>query len=414
MGTVTMSMKELNQISIFSSIIKGEILQKDAALLLNLTTRQVRRKCKRYIKDGVSGLTHKGRGNTSNRKIKPDVLMQALNYLRTTYQGYGPTLAAEKLAQNNGIQINHETLRRYMIEEGLWDRKQKKINPHVWREPKHHFGEMVQVDGSYHIWFGKEYSTLVAFIDDATNTVELRFSPHESTYALVDTTRSYLNKYGRPLKLYTDRGRTFKVNNSKTGEQVFTQYQRMLKEIDIDIIHARSPQAKGRVERLFRTLQDRLVKELRVQGIATMTEANLFLQKCYIAAHNKQFSHPPQANSNFHRTIEGYDLDTIFCIKETRILNNDYTICYKNRWFQLDCKQPVIIYKHSAIIVCRHRDGDISLMANGRKLNYKEIDKRPHNGPKKRERVINDRYVKPKTDHPWRRIYAQTIKRTFL
>ena len=402
MKDIRMSRKELDQIIIFDSIIKGQITQKDAGLKLSLSTRQVRRKLKRYIKEGAPGLAHKGRGKPSNRKLSDETRAQILELLTTIYLKLGPTLAAEKLAENHHIFVDHETLRRLMIEEGLRQVEQRKFISHVWREPKSCFGELVQVDGSYHRWFGDKYTTLVAFIDDATGIVELLFADHETTESLSAVTKSYLNKYGRPKALYSDCGRVYKVNNAKDGKQRETQFVRMLRELDIDIIHAHSAEAKGRVERLFRTLQDRLVKELALCKIETIEEANKFLKEVYIDRYNQKFRKQAKYDINLHQSIEDYDLNSIFCIKEERILNNDRTIGYHNRCFFIKKEQPVQLHRKSVITVCVAFDGTITLKAQGKRLDYKEIVKPVSAGKKQPERIRQNKLYIPPRNHPWR------------
>lgn len=391
-----MSRKELDQITIFDSIIKGQISQKEAALILKLSTRQVRRKMIRYIKEGGSGLKHRSRGKASNRRLSEETRAKIIQLLRTLYPKLGPTLAAEKLAENHEIIVDHETLRRLMIKESFWQVHQRKFKTHVWRERKTCFGELIQVDGSYHKWFNNQYSTLVAFIDDATGVVELMFADHETTESLMNLTRSYLNKYGRPRELYSDCGRVYKETNAKDTKKRETQFGRSLRELDINIIYAYSPQAKGRVERLFKTLQDRLVKELEIRKIETIEEANKFLKEVYIDLHNKKFQKPAKSAVNLHRSVEDYDPNSIFFIKEDRILNNDRTISYKNRWFLVKKDQPVQLNRKSIITVC-------TLMKN---LDYKEIVKMmPYAEKKKPEKIVKNKDRRPAQNHPWRSLW---------
>ena len=403
MKDIRMSRAELDQIAIIDSIIKGQITQREAALVLSLSTRQVRRKLMRYLKEGSPGFAHKGRGKRSNRKISEEKRAQILELLNAKYPKLGPTLASEKLSENHAIAVDHETLRRMMIEEGLWQVHQRKFISHVWRERKMCFGELIQVDGSYHKWFNNQYSTLIAFIDDATGIVELLFANHETTESLSAITQTYLKKYGRPKAVYADRGKVYKVNNAKYyDKERYTQYERMLRELDIEMIHAYSPQAKGRVERLFKTLQDRLVKELELRQIKTMVEANEFLRSIYIDLHNLKFKKEARNSIDLHQSIDGHDLNSIFCIKEDRILNNDRTITYRDRCFLIKKEQPIQLYRKCAITVSTYFDGTIALTVNGKKLDYREIIKMPM--VKKKETLkarINTAY-KPPHNHPWR------------
>jgi len=360
----------------------------EAAHILGLSERQVYRRLKAYRKDGPAGLAHRNRGRPSNRALSQELKIHAIKLCITKYVGYGPTLASEKLLENDGIKIDHEVLRKLMISKGIREETKRKLNVHVWRERKHHFGEMGQLDASKHLWFSDEqYVHLLAWIDDATGRVELVFREEETTEGYVALTKSYLRKYGRTRSIYTDRGKAFKVNNGKDIRFNKTQYQRILAELNIDITHARSPQAKGRVERLFRTLQDRLVKELAFKGIKDIESANQFLQNDFIDAFNKRFTVAAKSDVDVHQSVEGLDLNPIFCLKFQRTLNNDYTIVYHNRWFQLAKKQPISLYRGSKITVLCHFDGTTELRARGHRLNCKEIAK-PIKQPVQREERI--------------------------
>ncbi len=403
-----MSKKELDQVLILDSILKGELTQNEGSVLLNLSTRQVRRKLKRYQKAGIPGLVHESRGKPGNRRTPTEIVEKAIHLIKTLYKDWGPTFVAQKFAKKHDIHIDHETLRRIMIREQLRSEKKKKTKKvYTWRERKWCFGELLQADGSYHDWFSTgEYCTLIAFIDDATSNVELLFADHETYNSLIDITLAYIKKYGFPRAIYVDCGKVYRVNNGTDRKNRKTQYQRMLAEVDIEVIHAYSPQAKGRVERLFGTLQDRLAKELVLNKIKTIDDANKFLKAGFIEEFNQQFSVEPTKDIDLHRSIEGYKLNSIFCIKKNRILKNDRTINYEGRWFALGKDQPIRLYPRSIITVCTYRDGTISLMANDHRLKYSEINK-----PKKRVQEATDPYKtdrrtlgnKPPQNHPWRK-----------
>ncbi len=405
MKDIRMSKKELDQIIIFESIIKGELNQQEAAEILNLSARQIRRKLIRYLKEGKIGLAHKGRGRAGNRRIPPEIEGKIIELIMTVYVNYGPTLIAEKLAKNHQINVDHETIRRMMIRNGLRLARQRKLKIHVRRERKAHFGELVQVDGSYHQWFNNQYSTLIAFIDDATELVELMFADHETTKSLIEITRTYLNKYGRPRALYADGGRVYRVNTGKNRKERMTQYKRMLTELNIELIPAYCPQAKGRVERLFKTLQDRLVKELALQEVKTIEDANKYLKESFISEFNEKFARAPKNNIDLHGSLEEYNINSILCIKENRILNNDRTVSYNNRLFLLEKKQPIVLYRGSKIEIRKYMDGTISLALKDHNLNYKEIEL-PY--IKKREKYdetkLDRRTISRKQayNHPWR------------
>lgn len=404
---IIMSRKELDQITLFESIKKGGITQKKAAELLGLSREQVCRKFNKYKSKGPATLVHGGRGKQSNRKIDDATLKKIKKLMMTDYKGFGPTFAAEKLLEQHSIKIDHETLRRLMIKWGIWFLKRKKKKGYVWREPKHHFGEMLQGDGSYHKWFNDEYSTLLALIDDATGRVELLFAEQETIESMSDVTKNYIKKHGIPRKLYVDRGKVFKVNKHNPGKKCKTQYGRMCDELGIDMDFAYSPQAKGRIERLFGTLQDRLCKELQLRNIKTIVQANIFLRDVYIDLHNKRFAKSPRNNIDIHRVSDGYDLESIFCIKEKRILNNDHTIRYNNRWFQLAKKQAVSLKTNNIITVLKAFDGTIRLKFNDHNLVFKEIfkEKTSLKQEKQPDEFISDKRVngpKVRRNHPWR------------
>ena len=337
--------------------------------------------------------------------MPPGVIDKILSLRRERYSDYGPTLLAEKLASNHDIHVDHETIRRILLKNGEWKTRRRKGVRHVWRERKHYFGDLVQIDGSLHDWFEDgTLHTLIAFIDDATGRVELLFAQQETIKSLVDCTRMYLKKHGRPMALYADCGKVFRVNNyKKEEERPKTQYERMLRELDIEMIHAYSPQAKGRVERVFQTLQDRLVKELRELGIKSIEMANKFLQDEFTHFFNDKFAQPPANALDLHRSIDGYDLNSIFCIKDRRILNNDRTVVYKEQWLQLDKKQPVQLSAGVSVTVSKNFDGTLHLSFKGQKLNFVPIKKeqRRRKVPKK-QAPKRDSYHKPSKNHPWR------------
>jgi transposase InsO family protein len=404
-GTINLKPKQADQIYIFESILKQRITQKEAAEILALSPRQVRRKLKRYIVEGKAGLIHKNKGKASNRKTKESLKDKVIGLLKSIYKGYGPTLASEKLREYHDIYLDHETLRRIMIAEDLHITKKRKLISHIWRERKHNYGELIQIDGSYHRWFNDErYCTLIAFIDDATSKVELLFSDYETNESLIAITRSYLVKHGRPLALYADRGRVYKVTNRKDVKKRVTQFERMLKELDIRLIHAYSPQAKGRVERLFKTLQDRLIKELELRNIKTIDEANKFLQEKFIDQYNEKFSIEAISAVDLHRKLDGYDLNTILCIKEKRILNNDRTISYKNKLFLLDRAQPIQLLRNSKVtVLCNSSETVINLVFNGNSLKFREIEIRKPRVKQKIEKIDKRTFGrKAPANHPWK------------
>ncbi len=398
-----MSKKELRQAELFVQVKNGGITLKKAIEHSPVGERQTRRNYKKYLEENTLGLIHKGCGKPGNRAINPETKKFAVELLTTQYLNYSIVLAAEMLKKYHNLEMSVSTLRRIAIAEGIHVPRKKRSIQRQWREPKEHKGELVQLDGSYHQWFEGDdrYYTLIAFIDDATREIFIRFAD-ESTYGVATAFKEYIEQNGIPLKLYTDRGKVFKVNMG-SNKYAETQFGRICTELDCRIIFAYSPQAKGRVERLFRTLQDRLVKELKRQSITTIEEANIMLKNYYIEGHNKQFSVEPKKNHDMHRSAKNYNLNAIFCYKEQRKLNNDATISYNNKWYQLLKNQSVKLHSGDSVDVYISFDNTISLWRNGIRLNYKSIEK-----PVKKQ-SIEDEYKFKRTQprkvpahHPWR------------
>ena len=411
-----MSKREIDQISVFEDLKKRKIKQNIASRLLDLSIRQIKRKLKKYRRLGARSLIHGNRGKPGNRKLDSMLVKQALDLIENQYPDFAPTFASEKLEEIHGLVINRETLRIKMTKAGLWLPKQKRITHRTWRERKAHLGELVQFDGSPHKWFEDRAPkcTLLAFIDDATSEILwLEFTYEEATIPIMKSTKSYLTKWGRPLELYVDRGKVFKVNLNNPDDDKITEYRRSLNELDIKVIYARSPQAKGRVERLFGTLQDRLVKELRLAGISTIEEANQFVQNVYLSKHNQRFAIKPREKQNIHKSIKGLDLNEIFTLREERILTNDFTITYQHQWYQLVKNQSTLVFPKDVITVVRYLDGNIKFRLRSVFLNLQPIAK-----PAAKARSLPIKGIKkpwiPPVDHPWRKcdINHQSIRLT--
>lgn len=416
METFHMSQKELGWVAVFEQLKSKTIKQKEAAKMLDLSVRQIKRKLKSYRVYGMVGLIHQSRGKPSNHALAEKMKRHAIDLVSEEYPDFGPTFAAEKLREEHDIVINRETLRLLMIGHGLWSAGKRKTTHRAWRERKACLGELVQLDGSPHAWFEDrgDKCTLLAFIDDATSQImHLEFIYEEATIPVMQATKRYLERHGRPVELYVDRGKVFKVNQHNPDNDKITQYGRAVNELGIKLSFARSPEAKGRVERLFKTLQDRLVKELRLANISTMTEANIFLQSNYVAKHNEKFAVAPRESNNLHQSIDGYNLTEILSIKEERVLTSDFTIQYHNRWFQLGATQPTLLFPKNSIVVSQFLDNTISLSIRQMKLQFTEIPK-----PVRKPVLVPTRCVvttpwKPASNHPWRQ-YQNQQKVTFL
>lgn len=323
-----MSKKELERVGTLARLQHGEINNREASEILALSIRQIKRLKRRYESLGATGLQHHSRGRKRGLHRSAAEVATILELLHAELEDWPPQHASEMLVAE-GIKIERQSLRRLMIQHGLWQpRQRKKSQPRMWREPKHHYGELVQLDGSYHCWFDSQYTTLLAYIDDATGCImALRFVQNEDLAGVVQLTKQYLKQHGRPLKVYTDRGKVFKVNAGQN--RGLTQFERMLHDLNIKLKHAYSPQAKGRIERLFGTVQPRLARELELHGVTTLAAANKFLPG-FIQRFNAQFAISPRKPANFHRPVDGFNLNLIFTRQTQRTLRQDFTISYRN------------------------------------------------------------------------------------
>jgi hypothetical protein len=397
---------ELKRLHVIQKVLERVIKQVEAAEILSLSSRQIRRIIKRIRIEGDKGIIHKSRGKPSNRRIPGKIRDKVIQLYRKQYQDFGPTLASEKLLQRDGIGVNDETLRMWLIEAGDWKKTRKRRGHRQWRERKHHYGEMVQIDGSHHDWFEGRgpRCVLMGYIDDATGKVFGRFYDYEGTIPAMDSFRRYIRKSGLPMSVYLDKHTTYKstakatIQDELNNTQPLSEFERALKELGVEVIHANSPQAKGRIERLFGTLQDRLVKEMRLRGIRTIEEANAFLE-AYLPVYNRRFSVCPKGRDNLHRSlVKGTNLDAILCIKTERTLRNDFTVAHNQKLYQVE--DPV---NASKIMVQDRMDGSLVMTYKGRVLRFKEITARPVKENKQTVVVPMRKTYTPPSDHPWRK-----------
>lgn len=396
-----MSRKESRRLYVIRKVVDGEIKQVEAAEMLSMSTRQIRRIVERIIEEGDEGVIHKLRGKESNRKAACKVKNKIIGLYRKKYEGFGPTLAAEKLFDLDGIIISDETLRLWLIESGDWKKKNKRVCHRRWRERKAHRGEMVQIDGSHHDWFEGRgpKCVLMGYIDDATGEVFAGFYEYEGTIPAMDSFMRYVEKNGIPLSVYLDRHGAYKSSGREVlgnDEEFLSQFERAMKELGVKVIHAYSPQAKGRIERLFGTFQDRVVKEMRLKGIKSITEANAFLED-YLPTYNSRFTVEPRERSDMHRQVpEGKKLKGILCLKTERSLNNDFTVAYNNKFYQIEDK-----IKAKKVIVEERLDGTMAITHEGAVLIFKELPERP-----KKKKLLHIPKIrpqhKPPASHPWR------------
>jgi len=374
-----MSDRELLRLEVLRDLDQKRLTTKAAGQLLGLERRQVFRLLKAYRSEGPSGLISKRRGRRSNRR-KPEALRRAvLTIIRQWYWDFGPTLAAEKLREDHGIAVGRETLRQWMIEAGLWrDRKQRK-QVHQPRPRRECVGELVQVDGSEHWWFEDRgpQCTLLVFVDDATSRLmHLQFVESESTFAYFHAARAYLEAWGKPVAFYSDKHGVFRVNHpGALGGDGMTQFGRALHALNIDIICANSSPAKGRVERANKTLQDRLVKELRLAGAATLAEGNALLP-AFIADYNARFAKAPANSKDLHRRLRaGDDLDDAFAWKEERTLSQALTLQYDRVMFILEPSEHAKAAIGKRVTVVDYPDGRLTIRYRGVELAYRTFDK---------------------------------------
>lgn len=381
MEHIIMSRKERTQLIVFEKLKERQITQAEAALQLGISERWVRKKFKRYKEAGTIGLVHKNRGKESPRKWDPEEQAIAMELLRKDWKDFDPTFAAEKLAELKDIKVSKETLRKYMIISGIHIPK-KMRNKHRKKRPRRaKIGLLIQFDGSPHDWFeGRAPEcTLLVYIDDATSKIQwLQFVRSENMIDIMRATKTYVELHGIPHEFYVDYGKVFRVNLNNPEHDKKTQWERAMADLGINIIHAGSPQAKGRVERCNGTMQDRLIKEMRLAGISSFDQANEFIRTGnFIARHNERFAVTPLEEGDVHKPAVGFDLEDIFCIKEERTLANDFTIVFEKRIFQLLRQQRTIIRPKNKITVNTQLNGSIKLSIRMTNLAFEEILARP-------------------------------------
>src|SRR4030042_758166 len=404
-----MSRKEIRRLHVIKKVIEGGVKGKEAAECLDISDRQIRRIVNRVREEGEEGIRHRLRGIESKRKISEEIKEKAVKVYREKYDGFGPTLACEKMNEDEGIEVSDETLRKWLIEAGEWKRRSWGKKHRRWRERKDYSGEMVQMDGSHHDWFeGRgERCVLMGYIDDATGRVFGRFYDYEGTISAMESFKRYIKKNGIPQSIYLDKHTTYKstakptIGEELSGSEPLSEFGRALKDLGVKLIHANSPQAKGRVERLFRTLQDRLVKGMGLRGIKNKEEAKQFLDY-YLPLYNKSFSHAPQGKENLHRKIpQGTNLDSILCIKNERTLRNDFTIAYNNKLYQIEDN-----IRAEKVTVEERIAGSMFITYKGKRLKNKEIQKRPIS-----EKTVSEQKARkvsiPSADHPWRKPFLK-------
>ena len=425
-GHLVMSVKERKRLVVFERLREGQLTCGAAAERLGISLRQCARSYRRYVAEGAKGLVHRNRGRPSNRAKPAEFRSKVLRYYEEKYDGFGPTLAAEKLAAE-GLVLDHETLRRWLLGAHKWKKGRRRRKHRSWRERRAHFGELVQLDGSHHRWCGREHpqTCLINMVDDATGTTLSIMANEETTEAVMRTLWRWIELYGVPKALYTDKKNVYVTDREQTFEEQLndiepmTAFGKACEKLGIEIITANSPQAKGRVERNHGVYQDRFVKELALMGISTIDDANQLLSEGFIDELNKKFARKPKEKQDYHRRVpRGLRLHEVFSFEETRAVMNDWTIRYKRRTLQILKDNRDLPRPGERVLVRRLLDGQIELLHRNRKLTFEEIAplRRPvakgrahketqHvsslSGPgidRRRDRV-------PSKTHPWRRNY---------
>jgi hypothetical protein len=380
----------------------------------------VRRLKRKVAKAGTNGIAHGLRGRESNHLTAQTAADEASGLLKKYYADFGPTFAAEKLNDLHGIAFSDEYVRQLMIKDGLWKPKQKKRNGqyHAWRPRREWFGSMEQFDGSYHHWFEDraDECCLLASIDDAKGTItRAEFGRSESVIEVAGFWKGYVLLHGKPLAVYLDKYSTYKINhkNAVDNHELMTQFQRMMKSLGVELITAHSPEAKGRIERLFGTLQDRLVKELRLAGISTIPEANIFL-KTFIPKFNARFEVAAAQEGDLHRPLtesEKNNLDAIFSVHSMRRVRNDFTVQFKNQWLQLEKIQPCTVLRNDAVLIERRLDGALHIRLREHYLAFKILPVRPEKLHERVTALVPRKERKPwmpPANHPWRKPFPKS------
>jgi hypothetical protein len=422
MGQEILSMRtdEIKYLQVIRKVLEGQIKQTDGAKAVGISDRQLRRLIRRVELEGDVGVIHKARGKMSHRRLSDKLRQKVLGLYRSLYEGFGPTLASEKLKERNNVKVSKETLRQWLSVEGLWQVRAKRRRCFQWRERKAYCGQMVQMDGSHHDWLQGRgpWLVLMGFIDDATSRVFARFYGYEGTMPAMDGLRRYILRYGIPSSIYSDRHTTYKSPKYEQWQAQtlgfdtnLTAFGKSVEQLGIEMIYAHTPQAKGRIERLFKTLQDRLVKELGLANAKTLEEANKVLE-VFLVQFNRQFNIPAKESGDLHRALsKGMNLQEVFSVKTERSLRNDNTIAHDKKWYQV-----FTLTRFKQVTVQEMLDGQINILGNGNRLKFKEIKQPPKQVYVPRARKTSRR-VTPASNHPWQRSFKTKLKsknRTFL
>lgn len=417
-----MSAKELNRLEVMQRVSRKQMSQKEAGTILNLSVRQIKRLLRVYRQKGATGLVSKHRGRKGNNRLSEEVKKRAVNLLKTKYKGFGPTLAHEKLVEKEKLQLSDESVRQLMIEEDLWKpRKAKKVVVHQLRERRACFGELVQIDGSPHDWFeGRAPAcVLLVFIDDATGQlVQLLFVDSESFFSYGQAAESYFKQSGKPIAFYSDKHSIFRVNQPSAGSHDdLTQFGRAMQALDIQIICANTPQAKGRVERVIQTLQDRLPKEMRLRQLSSRQAGNAYLPE-FLQDFNARFAEDPRSDVDAHRPLTPKDdLARILAWQETRTLSKNLTLQFYKTVYQIQTNRPSYALRNAQVTVCLNPQEQITILYNGKSLPYTIYNQQAHQAEvvtaKQIDLALQKPHppTKPAPNHPWRQGFATPLSK---
>lgn len=415
METIAMSMKERKRMTLMTRVEEGLLKLREAAEMMQISYRQAKRILRRYLKEGSAGLVHLSRGRISNRTRPENERKRAIALYKKKYAEFGPLLASEHLKSDHGIVVDHETLRRWLVSAGIWKSRHRREVHRAARERRPRCGDLVQIDGSEHDWFegrGRR-AVLMVMIDDATNKTLARFYPSEDTAAAYDIFERYVQRYGLPLALYPDRDSIYVCTREACLEEQLanvgpeTQFARAMRELDVELIPAYSPQAKGRVERRHGLFQDRLVKEMRLQGIRTITAANAYLEGSFLQMLQERYTVEPRDPANGHRLRPSTaTLALVLSWQETRSVAKDWTVCWRTRRLQINARHAALGLPGRRVIVVEKRDETLAILYGGRLLSFqaaptqaKPITQVSIPIPQDRPRTVHI----PSATHPWRR-----------
>lgn len=420
-AVMQLTQKEQDKLTIISDAQAGKLTNAQAAVMLGISVRQVKRLKSKVRENGALAVIHKLKGRQSNHRIAEEIKEKALTVISQTYSDFKPSFATEKLEENHEIHLSYGTTRLWMIEKGLWKpRKQKQTTYRSWRPRKDYFGQLQQFDGSYHFWFENRYKDsdgnpievcMLASIDDATGKItKAVFADNEGVMAVFSFWKEYVEEIGKPVSIYLDAFSTYKINHKAAvdNKELITQFQRAMGQLGVELITAHSAEAKGRIERLFQTLQDRLVKEMRLSGINTPLEGNRFLKEVFLPKFNNRFTVIPAKEGDVHKLLTEEDkikMDHIFSIHEQRRVNLDFTVQFKNNWYQLTEIQPTTVRPLEKVIMETWLDESVHIILKGHELAYLLLPEKPKKQRIRQPIILTTHTLnyKPPPQHPWRK-----------